>query len=65
MRFKLKLSINKEKFGNALPYSYQYELSAYIYHTLAKGDAQYATWLHENGFKLKGKQFRLFSFSNM
>lgn len=65
MRFKLNLSINKEKFGNALPYSYQYELSAYIYHTLAKGNAQYAEWLHQNGFNLEGKQFRLFSFSNL
>lgn len=65
MRFKLKLYINKEKSGNALPLSYQYELSAYIYHTLAKGDAQYATWLHENGFNMEGKQFRLFSFSNL
>jgi CRISPR-associated endoribonuclease Cas6 len=63
MRFNITLSINKEKWGNALPFNYQYELSAYIYHTLAKGNAAYAEWLHQNGFRLGGKEFRLFIFS--
>ncbi len=63
MRFELQLTIDKKIYGNALPFSYQYELSAYIYHTLAKGNAEYAAWLHQNGFELDGKQFRLFTFS--
>ncbi|MBB3186017.1 CRISPR-associated endoribonuclease Cas6 [Microbacter margulisiae] len=63
MRFKVQLSIDKNAYGNALPFSYQYELSSFIYHTLAKGNAEYAEWLHENGFSLEGKQFRLFVFS--
>lgn len=65
MRFNLHLTIDKQACGNALPLSYQYELSAYIYHTIAKGSADYADWLHQNGFTLDGKQFRLFSFSNL
>jgi CRISPR-associated endoribonuclease Cas6 len=63
MRFKITLNIEREPFGNALPLSYQYELSAYIYHILAKGCEKYATWLHQNGFETEGKQFRLFAFS--
>lgn len=63
MRFELQLTIDKRINGNALPFSYQYELSAYIYHTLSKGNAAYAAWLHQNGFELDGKQFRLFTFS--
>jgi len=65
MRFKLLLNINQQVFGNALPLSYQYELSAYIYHTLAKGNADYAEWLHQNGFRYEEKPFRLFTFSNL
>jgi CRISPR-associated endoribonuclease Cas6 len=63
MRFELQLTIDKKLYGNALPFSYQYELSAYIYHTLAKGNEDYAAWLHQNGFESDGKQFRLFTFS--
>jgi CRISPR-associated endoribonuclease Cas6 len=65
MRFKLLLNIHQNVFGNALPLSYQYELSAYIYHTLAKGNADYAEWLHQNGFRYEEKPFRLFTFSNL
>lgn len=66
MRFLLHLSIDKQAFGNVLPFSYQYELSAFIYHTIAKGDTQYADWLHENGFTLEsGRVFRLFCFSHL
>jgi len=48
-----------------LPANYQYELSSWIYHTIAKGDEKYAEWLHANGFALGKKQFRLFTFSNL
>jgi len=63
MRFKLTLTVERVSFGNALPLSYQYELSSFIYHTLANGSADYAEWLHHNGFAVEGKQFRLFVFS--
>jgi CRISPR-associated endoribonuclease Cas6 len=66
MRFKLILKVNREKFGDILPLSYQYELSAAIYRILSKADAEYATWLHDNGFELNPKKrFKLFTFSRL
>jgi CRISPR-associated endoribonuclease Cas6 len=64
MRFKLTLKVDKNAFGCRLPLNYQYELSAFIYRTLARADKKYSTWLHDNGFNLKGKAFKLFTFSN-
>lgn len=63
MRFKLSLSLTNSQ-NTKLPLSYQYELSSFIYKTIARGDKMYADWLHGNGFATNGKQFRLFSFSN-
>lgn len=64
MRFKINLALTNSNL-KAIPLSYQYELSAYIYRTIARGNANYADWLHQNGFNLDGKQFRLFTFSNL
>ncbi|MDD2412654.1 MAG: CRISPR-associated endoribonuclease Cas6 [Bacteroidales bacterium] len=63
MRFKISLSLIRSQ-NQKLPLSYQYELSSFIYKTIARGDKMYADWLHGNGFATNGKQFRLFSFSN-
>ena len=65
MRFKINLSIDSRTFGNRLPINYQYELSAWIYKIIACGDEQYATWLHENGFSEKHRNFKMFVFSNL
>ncbi|KAA6346067.1 hypothetical protein EZS27_006405 [termite gut metagenome] len=65
MRFKLTLKVEKECFGNAIPINYQYELSAVIYKILSKSSEQYATWLHDNGFELGWKRFKLFTFSRL
>ena len=65
MRFKITLTPDKRVFGYALPINYQYELSSFIYHTLACANAEYSTWLHENGFVTDTKRFKLFSFSNL
>lgn len=63
MRFKITLRINR-KYGDNLPYNYQYEQSAVIYRILAQADKQYSSWLHENGYSINGtKRFKLFSFS--
>ena len=63
MRFNIHLSVDRKKCGASIPFSYQYELSSYIYGTLAKGDSAYAEWLHENGFMSGQKKFKLFVFS--
>jgi CRISPR-associated endoribonuclease Cas6 len=65
MRFKLTLKTDYTAFGNSLPLNYQYELSAFIYKTIAQADLSYSLWLHENGFLLNGKPFKLFTFSNL
>jgi CRISPR-associated endoribonuclease Cas6 len=65
MRFKLNLNLDPLPYGNTIPVNYQYELSGWIYRTLASGDQAYSTWLHENGFTQDRKQFRLFTFSNL
>ena len=65
MRFKITLQLQPEAMGRAMPINYQYPLQAAIYHTLAKSNRAYATWLHENGFRQEGKRFKLFTFSNL
>jgi CRISPR-associated endoribonuclease Cas6 len=65
MRFKLTLQIDAKAFGNRLPLSYQYELSAFIYRAIAQADRKYAEWLHENGFRFNNRPFKLFAFSHL
>ena len=63
MNFKITLKIDR-RFGDCLPFNYQYEQSAVIYHILAQADKQYSSWLHENGYLLNGsKRFKLFCYS--
>ena len=65
MRFILNLRVNKGVYGNILPISYQYELSACIYKIIAKSNNLYASWLHNNGFANFNKRFKMFTFSNL
>lgn len=65
MRFKLTLYVDKQQSGNRLPFNYQYEQSGVIYKMLSHADEQYAAWLHDNGFRQEGKQFRLFTYSQL
>ena len=63
MNFKITLKIDR-RFGDCLPFNYQYEQSAVIYHILAQADKQYSSWLHENGYDVNGsKRFKLFTYS--
>src|SRR5690554_1259433 len=61
MQFKLILHCD-EVGDNKIPINYQYPLSAAIYKILAKGDSEYAKFLHEKGY---GKGFKLFTFSDL
>jgi len=51
--------------NNVLPINYQYEFSSWIYKILHYGDPIFSTWLHQNGYLVDGKQFRLFTFSQL
>lgn len=59
MRFKIDLN---RVLGDDLPFNYQYPLSSAIYKILAKGDEEYAKFLHEEGY---GKGYKFFTFSDL
>jgi len=63
MRIKLELQISGR--GTTLPINYQYEFSAWIYKIIHTGDARFADWLHNNGYTVGQKTFKLFTFSNL
>ena len=65
MRFRLTLRVERDKGGILLPLNYQYELSSWIYHIINKSDNRFASWLHERGYCGEGKNFKLFTFSNL
>lgn len=65
MRFKIKLEVLSQVMGRKIPINYQYELSAAIYRILSKANLEYATWLHDNGFFVDKKRFKLFTFSQL
>lgn len=65
MRFKLKLELLPDIMGREIPINYQYELSAAIYHILSKASQTYSSWLHDNGFWVDNKSFKLFTFSRL
>ncbi|HLS31090.1 MAG TPA: CRISPR-associated endoribonuclease Cas6 [Flavobacteriaceae bacterium] len=61
MRFKIQLHL-KDKAQAKIPINYQYPLSAAIYKILAKGDEEYAKFLHAEGY---GKGYKFFTFSDL
>lgn len=46
-----------------LPINYQYLISSWVYKTLHQSDSDFANWLHEQGYTLKGKKYKHFCFS--
>jgi CRISPR-associated endoribonuclease Cas6 len=61
MRFKIALqNIGKQRI---LPIDNQYFLSAWIYRIIANADKEFARFLHNHGYTLGNKQFKLFCYS--
>jgi len=60
MQIKITLSARNPK--PLIPINYSYPLSAAIYRIISKGNAEYAAFLHEEGY---GKGFKFFSFSQL
>ncbi|PMD90538.1 CRISPR-associated endoribonuclease Cas6 [Siphonobacter sp. BAB-5405] len=49
-----------------VPFNYAYRLSAFIYSVLADADAQYAQFLHNQGYEYSStRRFKLFTFSDL
>jgi len=61
MRFKLTLKITGH--GKLLPINYQYELSSWIYKVIGQADQEFSAFLHQQGYALGHKKFKLFTFS--
>lgn len=61
MRFQIQLYNSNRKYS-VFPINYQYPLSSAIYKILAKGDAGYAKFLHQEGY---GKGYKFFTFSEL
>ncbi len=60
MRLKITL---KAAEGNLISFNYHYHLSAAVYNLLHFGSAEFAKFLHNVGFNLKGKTYKLFTFA--
>lgn len=62
MRLSLQLAVDKKL--NLLPFNYQYPVSSWIYSRMAAADPEFSAWLHDRGYSLKKKNFKLFTFSD-
>lgn len=63
MRLKLLLEPLKEKI--LIPWDYRTNLTQVIYKTLEKASPKYSQWLHDEGFQIKTKKFKLFVYSDL
>lgn len=64
MQFRLTLRPTVRQ--TLVPFNYAYRLSAFIYAVLADADAQYATFLHQQGYEYSPtRRFKLFTFSDL
>lgn len=59
MRLLLNISLGKNR---VLPINYPYYLGAWLYHTLRRADADFASFLHEKGFSSSDKTYKLMTF---
>ncbi|WP_212003206.1 CRISPR-associated endoribonuclease Cas6 [Chitinophaga sp. HK235] len=64
---QVKIIITAKQANSVIPINYQYPLSAVIYKILARGDAEYATFLHDRGYTRDNslKAFKLFTCSDL
>lgn len=62
---RLLLHLAGDRAGQTLPFNYQYPLSAAIYKIIERADADYAAFLHNEGYRQGGKSFKLFTFSDL
>jgi CRISPR-associated endoribonuclease Cas6 len=62
---RLKLSLAVDSTINLLPLNYRYEFSAWIYKTIHAGNCEFSHWLHQRGYTLENKRFKLFTFADI
>lgn len=62
MRIKITCDIGE---GSRLPINYNYFLTGVIYQFLKESDPEYAQFLHQDGYELENRRFKLFTFSQL
>lgn len=60
MRLKIELQANNTK---TIPFNYHYQFSSAIYLLLKFGSPEFSDFLHNIGYTLNGKPYKLFTFS--
>ena len=63
MRFNLILRITSQQ--RVLPINYQYPLHSWVYRVIQQADAEFSRFLHNEGYTLEGRRFKLFTFSQL
>ena len=62
MRIKITCDIGE---GICLPINYNYFLASAIYRFLRESDPEYAQFLHQDGYEVENRRFKLFTFSQL
>jgi CRISPR-associated endoribonuclease Cas6 len=62
LRIKIECPIRK---AVTLPINYNYYLTGVIYNFLRQSDQNYASFLHQEGYRNQQKRFKLFTFSQL
>jgi CRISPR-associated endoribonuclease Cas6 len=60
LRLKIKLYSQNNR---TIPYNYQYQFSSALYLLLKFGSREFSDFLHNCGYKLNGKPYKLFTFA--
>jgi CRISPR-associated endoribonuclease Cas6 len=61
----VKLTLHATNPATRLPLNYNYAVASLIYHTLGNSSANFAAQLHDEGFGVEGRKFKLFTFSRL
>jgi len=62
---RVKLTLEAVRRGTLLPINYNHAVAALIYDTLGNASADFAARLHDKGFSVDGRRFKLFTFSRL
>lgn len=62
---RVKLTLASLQRGARLPLDYQFAVASLIYVTLSDASEDFATRLHDDGFKVEKRRFKLFTFSRI
>ena len=62
---QVRLTFRLPFLGQLLPFSYQYELSSWIYHVIGESNSAFASFLHDQGYVYGNRRFKFFTFSHL